>query len=116
MSSYDFERGSQCDIDDAYLIFVSRLGCKNVVAINDKDKTVTVKQAEDDIGRSFTYDFVYDWNSTQRQVYDQSAFGLVESVLEGYNGKIFISFARVDEVSFVVLCRYDFCLWIDWMW
>lgn len=32
---------------------------------------------------------MYDWNSTQRSVYDESAFPLVESVLEGYNGTIF---------------------------
>jgi Tfp pilus assembly pilus retraction ATPase PilT len=32
---------------------------------------------------------VYDWNSNQRSVYDESAFPLVESVLEGYNGTIF---------------------------
>lgn len=38
-------------------------------------------------GRKFTYDYVYGVQSTQRQVYDDSAFGLVESVLEGYNGK-----------------------------
>lgn len=37
----------------------------------------------------FTYDACYDWDSTQRQVYDESAFPLVESVIEGYNGTIF---------------------------
>jgi kinesin family protein 3/17 len=41
------------------------------------------------VPKNFTYDAVYDWNSTQRAVYDQSAFPLVESVLEGYNGTIF---------------------------
>ena len=39
------------------------------------------------MGRKFTYDYVYSMQSTQRQVYDEAAFGLVESVLEGYNGK-----------------------------
>lgn len=42
-----------------------------------------------DQGRGFTYDAVYDWNSTQREVYDEGAFSLVESVLKGYNGTIF---------------------------
>ena len=32
---------------------------------------------------------MYDADSTQRQVYDEGGFGLVESVLEGYNGTIF---------------------------
>ena len=42
-----------------------------------------------DAGRPFTYDAVYDADSTQRRVYDEGGFGLVESVLEGYNGTIF---------------------------
>jgi len=32
---------------------------------------------------------VYDVDSTQRQVYDEGAFSLVESVMCGYNGTIF---------------------------
>jgi len=39
--------------------------------------------------KEFTYDSVYGIDSTQRQVYDQCAFPLVESVLNGYNGTIF---------------------------
>jgi len=38
---------------------------------------------------NFTYDAVYDTDSTQQVVYNESAFSLVESVLEGYNGTIF---------------------------
>ena len=32
---------------------------------------------------------MYGVDSTQRAVYDESAFPLVESVIEGYNGTIF---------------------------
>ena len=39
--------------------------------------------------KSFTYDAVYDTDSLQQVVYDESAFPLVESVIEGYNGTIF---------------------------
>ena len=39
--------------------------------------------------RVFTYDSVYGPDSTQRQVYDEGAFDLVESVMAGYNGTIF---------------------------
>ena len=42
-----------------------------------------------DNGRGFTYDAVYGENSTQREVYDEGAFHLVESVMQGYNGTIF---------------------------
>jgi kinesin family protein 3/17 len=39
--------------------------------------------------KAFTFDHVYDEASTQREVYDEAAFPLVESVLEGYNATIF---------------------------
>ena len=39
--------------------------------------------------RAFTFDAVYDQDSTQRSVYDEGAFPLVESVMFGYNGTIF---------------------------
>lgn len=37
----------------------------------------------------FTFDYAYGKTSTQKQVYDQCASGIVASVLEGYNGTIF---------------------------
>ena len=48
-----------------------------------------ISSKDDDQGRVFTYDAVYDPNSTQKLVYDESAFPLVESVVKGYNGTIF---------------------------
>ena len=49
---------------------------------------MTLRQPDNaDEGRKFTYDYVYGVQSTQQQVYDEAAFGLVESVVEGYNGK-----------------------------
>ena len=55
----------------------------NQVVVNDKE-------GEDlNNGRIFTYDAVYGPDSTQRSVYDEGAFALVESVVEGYNGTIF---------------------------
>lgn len=53
---------------------------------------VIIKHASDDSGdpgRAFTYDSVYGEDSTQRGVYDESAFPLVESVMQGFNGTIF---------------------------
>ena len=51
----------------------------NQVIIVDKDKE----------NRAFTYDAVYGIDSNQREVYDEGAFPLVESVMNGYNGTIF---------------------------
>lgn len=39
--------------------------------------------------RSFTFDVIYGEDSKQQEVYDECAFGLVESVIEGYNGTMF---------------------------
>lgn len=39
--------------------------------------------------KTFAYDAVYDIDSLQQTVYDESGFPLVESVIEGYNGTIF---------------------------
>jgi Kinesin motor domain len=48
-----------------------------------------VKPDEESNQKSFAFDAVYDWDSQQQVVYDESAFPLVESVIEGYNGTIF---------------------------
>ena len=39
--------------------------------------------------KSFTFDFVFATDAPQSLLYEQSAFSLVESVLDGYNGTIF---------------------------
>ena len=47
------------------------------------------KQDSTDTERVFTFDVVYDWTSTQDSVYQDTAYPIVESVLQGYNGTIF---------------------------
>lgn len=39
--------------------------------------------------KTFTFDAVYDWNSKQMDLYDETARPLVDSVLEGFNCTIF---------------------------
>lgn len=65
--------------------------CMRVVDMNTNSGLVEVKKpdAPKDAPKQFTFDTVYDWNSTQRAVYDGTAFPIVESVLAGYNGTIF---------------------------
>jgi len=59
------------------------------IEIDKKLNQVIIRKGGSGEEKAFTYDAVYDWNSNQRAVYDESAFPLVESVLEGYNGTIF---------------------------
>lgn len=39
--------------------------------------------------KQFTFDYTYDQNSRQEEIYQMCAFRIVESVLQGYNGTIF---------------------------
>ena len=59
------------------------VGCEGGLSI-----TLTNPSSDND-KKGFTFDAVYDENSTQRAVYDETAYPLVESVLKGYNGTIF---------------------------
>ncbi len=53
----------------------------NQISLNKPDDNETQKQ--------FTFDSLFDETSTQTQIYETSAFGLVESAFQGYNGTIF---------------------------
>lgn len=69
-------------------------GSRNVIEVDKQVNQIIITSADeqDDANgsnRSFTFDSVYGWDSTQREVYDEGAFGLVESVMAGYNGTIF---------------------------
>ena len=67
-------------------------GSKNCIEVDKGVNQIIVKAVGEKVaeaGRGFTYDAVYDEHSTQRGVYDEGAFPLVESVMQGYNGTIF---------------------------
>ena len=58
--------------------------------VDSRDNQIVLMKPEDESNqKSFTFDAVYDHDSLQQVVYDESAFPLVESVVEGYNGTIF---------------------------
>ncbi len=63
----------------------------SVVDVNVPLSQVVIKNPNADAisadPKSFTFDAVYDDQSTQRAVYDETAYPLVESVLSGYNGE-----------------------------
>lgn len=62
----------------------------NCIVIDKAINQVVLKSPnEQEQERGFTYDAVYGMDSTQREVYDEGAFPLVESVMQGYNGTIF---------------------------
>lgn len=58
--------------------------------VENRDNQINIIKPDDAVNmKSFSYDAVYDTDSLQQVVYDESAFPLVESVIEGYNGTIF---------------------------
>ena len=63
-------------------------GSKNCIEI-DKTINQVILHGIESPERAFTFDAVYDEHSSQRGVYDEGAFPLVESVMQGYNGTIF---------------------------
>jgi len=69
-----------------------RVDCReSIVKVNVETGSVEVTNPKQPakVNKGFTFDTVYDESSTQKMVYDETAFPLVESVLEGFNGTIF---------------------------
>ena len=66
------------------------LNCQRIVGVDRTNNQVELARP-DGAGpaKDFAYDSVYDVDSEQQAVYDESAFPLVESVIQGYNGTIF---------------------------
>lgn len=65
-------------------------GSTEIVNIDQQYCQVSVENPQaDEKPRTFTFDMVYDGTSKQQDVYDECGFGLVENVIEGYNGTMF---------------------------
>lgn len=66
------------------------LGSKSVVEVDGKNNQINLTKPEvREPPKNFAYDFVFATDSSQTLIYEQSAFSLVDNVLDGYNGTIF---------------------------
>lgn len=61
--------------------------CGKVVDVLPRINMIKITKP-DNTQKEFSYDGVFGEDSTQQQVYDDAAFSLIESVLEGYNGRL----------------------------
>eukprot|EP01105_Mastigella_eilhardi_P027140 TRINITY_DN820_c0_g1_i8.p1 TRINITY_DN820_c0_g1~~TRINITY_DN820_c0_g1_i8.p1 ORF type:complete len:765 (+),score=215.67 TRINITY_DN820_c0_g1_i8:28-2295(+) len=61
--------------------------CKNCIVMNNEEGSVEISSPEKT--KKFNFDAVYDWNSTQNEIYTESAAPIVNSIFDGYNGTIF---------------------------
>lgn len=66
-------------------------GYTEVVKITKEDNSVAVAVPKNDDSeyKQFTFDSVFDWNSTQEDLYSKMVHPLIESVLNGFNATIF---------------------------
>jgi kinesin family protein 3/17 len=68
-------------------------GVKNIAKINSKrgdifmENPLAGKSIEQP--KQFTFDDIYDTDSKQERIFKETAFPIVDSVLQGYNGTIF---------------------------
>ena len=58
------------------------------VEVDQTNNTVSVTSPKVDT-KTFQFDYVYPMDSSQRQVYDEVAFPIVDSIFQGYNGTVF---------------------------
>ena len=56
------------------------------VEVDTANNTVSVSKTDT---KTFQFDYVYPMETTQRQIYDEVAFPIVDSIFQGYNGTIF---------------------------
>ncbi|CAG5092639.1 Similar to KIF3B: Kinesin-like protein KIF3B (Homo sapiens) [Cotesia congregata] len=64
-----------------------------VVEVTPSRGVVEIKSPREDPSKDnlkvFTFDAVYDWHSSQQDIYEETVRPLVSSVLDGFNGTIF---------------------------
>lgn len=64
-------------------------GNYSIVQFDRSINQVAINDTKSSIPKTFAYDAVFDDSFTQQQLYDESAYPLVDSTLKGYNSTIF---------------------------
>ncbi len=62
---------------------------ENVIKVDESRREIFIFNSVKNQKKTFTFDYVYGFNSKQSDIYEDCAYGIVESVIEGYNGTIF---------------------------
>ncbi|XP_066591336.1 kinesin-like protein KIF3A [Prorops nasuta] len=66
--------------------------CKNIIEVDNINSEITIENpnaAQGEPPKIFCFDAVFDTNSTQVDIYNETARPIVDKVLQGYNGTIF---------------------------
>lgn len=72
----------------------------NQISITDPADTGGSKREP----KAFSYDFAYDWTSTQEGVHRDLGAPIVEKALQGYNGKYDLRIPPTNKSSKLDLC------------
>ena len=59
-----------------------------VKMIRDTGEVLVSKPGEE-IPKVFTFDSVYDWTAKQENIFQETAYPIIDQVMKGYNGTIF---------------------------
>jgi len=74
---------SEKEVNNGYDRLVEITTTKGLIELSNR------KSGNTEAAKRFTFDAVYDWNSKQQELYDETFRPLVDSVLDGFNGTIF---------------------------
>ena len=64
-------------------------GREKVVSMDKDNGEVLVQKSNEEMPKRFTFDCVYSEDTKQEDIFAESAFPIIENILEGYNGTIF---------------------------
>jgi kinesin family protein 3/17 len=86
---------------------------ESIVKVDVDGAQVSIRHPSDESAtKSFTFDATYDEDTVQKNFYDESAYPLVESVMEGFNGTIF-AYGQVKSKDTVWTDWYHSRLWYN---
>lgn len=75
----------------------------NMVSLSKPPEKMVNLLPKDNVVRAFAFSKVFAQAASQQEVYEESAFSLVENVLSGYNGTIFAYGQTASGKTFTIM-------------
>lgn len=74
-----------------------KLSVNNIVNVDSLNRTLSVQKPgtpTTDPPKTYTFDYVFDESASQMEIYSETTRGIVDSVIDGYNGTILGKYSR----------------------
>jgi kinesin family protein 5 len=81
------------------------LSTETCVSFNSDCKSVKILSEGTEL-QDFTFDYVFDTESTQKQVYETAAMPIIQSVLDGFNGTV-LAYGQTSSGKTFTMTGYD---------